>query len=269
MKFSVLIAHYNNAPFFKQCYESLKKQTYQNFEIILVDDCSTDNSLDEIEYFTKGDTRVKIFKNTENKGVGFTKKRCVEEATGEICGFVDPDDALTPDALERSIAEYHDKNTIATYSQFYVCDEKLNIKKIFPNTRKIKNNNKLFFNIHFEVAHFFSFKKATYLETEGINAELTSAVDQDLYLKLYEKGNFFFIAKPLYLYRIHEKGVSQEKSKKEKLNSNWDKVLRDTTKRRNTNLLYGKNISEIDSLQHFIVKKENTFLKKIIKKLPW
>ena len=269
MKFSVLIAHYNNAPFFKQCYESLRKQTYQNFEIILVDDCSTDNSLDEIEYFTKGDTRVKIFKNTENKGVGFTKKRCVEEATGEICGFVDPDDALTPGALERSIAEYHDKNTIATYSQCYVCDEKLNIKKIFPNTRKIKNNNKLFFNIHFEVAHFFSFKKATYLETEGINAELTSAVDQDLYLKLYEKGNFFFIAKPLYLYRIHEKGVSQEKSKKEKLNSNWDKVLRDTTKRRNTNLLYGKNISEIDSLQHFIVKKENTFLKKIIKKLPW
>ena len=269
MKFSVLIAHYNNAPFFKQCYESLKKQTYQNFEIILVDDCSTDNSLDEIEYFTKGDTRVKIFKNTENKGVGFTKKRCVEEATGEICGFVDPDDALTPDALERSIAEYHDKNTIATYSQFYVCDEKLNIKKIFPNTRKIKNNNKLFFNIHFEVAHFFSFKKATYLETEGINAELTSAVDQDLYLKLYEKGNFFFIAKPLYLYRIHEKGVSQEKSKKEKLNSNWDKVLRDTTIRRNTNLLYGKNISEIDSLQHFIIKKQNTFLKKIIKKLPW
>ena len=269
MIFSLLIAHYNNYPYFKQCYESLKKQTYQNFEILIVDDCSTDGSLEKIKNFCQDDHRIKLYKNEKNEGVGYTKKKCIELASGEICGFLDPDDALVSDAIEVVLDSYKKHSVIATYSQSYLCDEKLNIKKIFPNTRKIKNNNKLFFNIHFEVAHFFSFKKATYLETEGINAELTSAVDQDLYLKLYEKGNFFFIAKPLYLYRIHEKGVSQEKSKKEKLNSNWDKVLRDTTKRRNTNLLYGKNISEIDSLQHFIVKKENTFLKKIIKKLPW
>lgn len=267
MKFSVLIAHYNNAPFFKQCYESLKKQTYQNFEIILVDDCSTDNSLDEIAAFTKEDSRVKIFKNTENKGVGFTKKKCVEEASGEICGFVDPDDAITEDAIELSINAYQNQNVIATYSQIYICDEGLNVKKKFEPTQKIKNNNPLFFNVRFEVAHFFSFKKSTYLETEGINAELTSAVDQDLYLKLYEKGDFYYIPKPLYLYRLHEKGVSQEKSKKEKLNSNWDRVLRDTLKRRNINQLYGKNISEIISLQHFIFKKQNPFLKKIIDKI--
>ena len=269
MKFSVLIAHYNNAPFFKQCYDSLKKQTYQDFEIIVVDDCSTDDSFEKIQSYCDGDSRVKFFKNTENKGVGFTKRKCIEETSGEICGFVDPDDALTEDAIETSIKAYQFQNIIATYSEIYSCDENLNIIKKFEPTRKIKNKNLLFFNVKFEVAHFFTFKKSTYLETEGINADLTSAVDQDLYLKLYEKGDFYYIPKPLYLYRLHEKGVSQGKSKKEKLNSNWDKVLRDTTKRRNTNLLYGKNISEIDSLQHFIFKKQNTFLKKIIRKLKW
>lgn len=269
MKFSVLIAHYNNAPFFKQCYESLRKQTYQNFEIILVDDCSTDNSLYEIEDFTKGDTRVNIFKNTENKGVGFTKKRCVEEATGEICGFVDPDDALTPDALEKNIAEYHDKNTIATYSQCYVCDEKLNIKKIFPNTRKIKNNNKLFFNIHFEVAHFFTFKKEAYLKTEGINENYKVVEDIDLYLKLYEIGNFKFINKPLYLYRIHKSGLSHDETKAKIKNETWHTVLLSTAKRRNISKIFGKKINEIENLPKFLFQKENTFFKKIIKKLPW
>ena len=46
---SILIAHYNNYNYFKQCYESLKKQTYQNFEIVIVDDCSTDDSLEKIK----------------------------------------------------------------------------------------------------------------------------------------------------------------------------------------------------------------------------
>ena len=266
MKFSVLIAHYNNYGYFKQCYESLKEQTYQDFEIIVVDDCSTDDSFEKIQNYCNGDSRVKFFQNSENKGVGFTKRRCIEEAAGEICGFVDPDDALTEDALEISIKAYKE-NYIATYSQFYLCGENLNIIKKFEPTQKIKNKNLLFFNVKFEVAHFFTFKKYTYLETEGINAELTSAVDQDLYLKLYEKGDFYYIQRPLYLYRLHEKGVSQEKSKKEKLNANWDKVLRNTLKRRKITQLFGKNISEIESLQHFIFKKQNTFFKKIITKV--
>ena len=74
MNFSVLIAHYNNFLYFKKCYESLNQQTFKDFEIIIVDDCSTDNSLNEIITLTKGDERVKIYSNPQNMGVGFTKK---------------------------------------------------------------------------------------------------------------------------------------------------------------------------------------------------
>ena len=56
--------------------------------------------------------------------MGFTKRRCVEEASGEICGFVDPDDALTEDAVEISVKS-HENNCVAAYSQFYYCDENL------------------------------------------------------------------------------------------------------------------------------------------------
>lgn len=268
MKFSVLIAHYNNAEYFMQCYDSLKKQTYQDFEIIVVDDCSTDDSFEKIQNYCNGDSRVKFFQNSENKGVGFTKKRCVELASGEICGFVDPDDALTEDAIEISV-KAHENKCVAAYSQLYLCDENLKIKKIFKKTTKVKNNNPLFFNIHFEVSHFFTFKKEAYLRTEGINPNYKVAEDIDYILKLYEIGSFQFIKKPLYLYRIHKTGLSHDETKTYIKNETWHTVLLNAAKRRNISKLFGKKIDDIENLPKFIFQKENTLLKKIKRKLKW
>lgn len=269
MLFSILIAHYNNAAFFKQCYESLKNQTFHDFEIIVVDDGSTDGSLEEIEEFTKNDQRVKIFKNQENKGVGYTKKRCVELAKGEICGFVDPDDALVPDAIETCIKAFEKQNIIACYSQFYICDSHLKIQKKFPNTRKIKNKNPLFFNINFEASHFFTFRKEAYSKTEGINENYKVAEDMDFYLKLYETGDFVYIKKPLYLYRIHQSGLSHDQSKTDLKNKTWHNVLLNATKRRGIEKLYGQKTDAIDNLPKFLHKRQNTFFDKILKKLSW
>ncbi|MBW8521838.1 glycosyltransferase [Chryseobacterium chendengshani] len=265
MLFSILIAHYNNYQYFTECYDSILKQTYQDYEVILVDDCSVDDSYQKIIDLTKDDPKVKIFRNNENRGVGLTKKRCIEFASGEICGFVDPDDTLVENALQ-VIIENYGKNNIAVYSQFYECDAKLQPVKVFPHSRSVKNGDKNFFNVFFEVTHFFTFKKEAYYKTSGINENLTSAVDQDLYLKLYEIGNFKFVKIPLYFYRIHDKGVSQESSKKEKLHKNWHQTIFDTANRRNIKYLYGKKISEIENLPVFLKTKQNSILKKIQRK---
>lgn len=97
---SIVIPNYNRANLIGETLDSIIQQTYENWECIIVDDCSTDDSLQLIEGITKGDPRIKIFLNNNNQGVGFTKKRCIELATGDICAFVDPDDAITSDALE-------------------------------------------------------------------------------------------------------------------------------------------------------------------------
>lgn len=265
IKFSILVAHYNNYNYFTECYDSILKQTYQEYEIVLVDDCSTDDSYQKIIELTKDNPKVKIFRNEENSGVGLTKKRCIDLASGEICGFVDPDDTLTENALQ-IIIENYTENNIVVYSQFYECDAKLNPIKLFPHSRAIKNGNKLFFNVFFEATHFFTFKREAYYKTSGINDKLTSAVDQDLYLKLYEIGNFKFVKAPLYYYRIHEKGVSQESSKKEKLHQNWHQTILDTTKRRKIDSLYGEKITDIENLPGFLKVKQNSIFKKIQRK---
>lgn len=265
MLFSILIAHYNNYNYFLDCYKSILDQSYQNFEVVIVDDCSTDDSFEKITKLTESDTRFKLFRNEKNSGVGFTKKKCIEMASGEICGFVDPDDALAENAIEASL-EYHTEHNIATYSSFTLCDHNLQPQRTFAHSRAVKNGDKKFFNIFLEANHFFTFKKSAYEKTSGINPDLSSAVDQDLYLKLYEKGNFTFINQPLYLYRLHSNGVSQDSAKKSKLNDNWQKVILDTLQRRNITVLYNKNVTDIPDLPAFLKTKQNGLITKFLRK---
>jgi len=266
MLFSILVAHYNNYDYFLDCYESILKQTYQDFEVIILDDCSTDDSFEKIKELTRSDTRFRLFQNEENQGVGFTKRKCVELAFGEICGFLDPDDALVPEALEISVKNYSDNKIIGTYSLIKLCDEKLDVQKIFPNTRKIKSDDLHFFNINFEIAHFFTFRKSAYNKISGINPKLQVAEDIDLYLQLYDTGQIQFIPKPLYLYRLHNNGLSHTAEKQVIKQKNWHQVILQALERRKIDFLYGKRVNEIDNLPEFIFKKQNTFFKKILRK---
>ena len=206
--FSVLIAQYNNAHYLQEAVNSVKTQTYTNWEIIIVDDASTDDSTDLYKLYGN-DNRIKIFYNEKNKGCGYTKRLCAELARGEICGFLDPDDALVPDALEMMVNEHQKNKDIAlVYSKYVVCDEDLNQKYISPSIGKILEGSEYLHSTTSSISHFATFKKNLYNKTEGINPLLKRAVDKDLYLKMEEVGTLFFIDKPLYLYRIHRNGIS-------------------------------------------------------------
>lgn len=206
--FSVLIANYNNGKYLEETLTSIYNQTYTNWEIIIVDDCSTDQSL-QIYESLKNDSRIKIFYNKSNKGCGYTKRRCVAESTGDICGFVDPDDAIVPHAM-KAMVELHNENPDCSliHSKLYFCDENMNIKDEYPVARNVDSGDLLFFNLDGAITHFATFKKEFYDSTEGIDAYLKRAVDQDLYLKLYDAGKTLFLDELLYYYRRHSGGIS-------------------------------------------------------------
>ena len=244
MKFSVLIAHFNNSKYFKDCYDSLLLQTYENWEAVILDDASDENEKAAVQNLIKNDHRFKYFENSENQGVGFTKSKLIELATGEIVGYVDPDDAILPTAIEKSIEVFKkDKNTVLTYSRFFSCDKDLKPINPFKSAQQVQNNDLYFFNYPIQIAHFVCFKKATYLSTEKMNPDLKISEDQDLYLKLYEKGKVVFIDETNYLYRTHQGGISQNDHKK-KSYEYWGKVIFDAMKRRGLKTINGKNIPE-------------------------
>ena len=233
--FSLLIAQYNNGKYFEDCYNSIMAQTYQNWEVIIVDDCSTDDSVAVMKRIIGDDSRFKIEINAENKGCGFTKRRLADLSTGEICAFLDPDDAITEEAISVMVAE-HEKHPEASmiYSQPFFCYEFLNIKSE-KKLQQVENNNPYFFNFDGHVFHFLSYKKRLYDQSTGINSFLHRAVDQDLVFILYEVGTSIYVNKTLYKYRIHNNGISNTTNQDKAYFWYWVAII-DAAKRRNINI---------------------------------
>lgn len=97
---SVIIPVFNVEKYLHVCLNSVLNQSYQNFEVICIDDSSTDSSLEILEYFSKKDSRIKILKNDSNKGCGFSRNIGLNEAKGKYISFLDADDWLSPNTFE-------------------------------------------------------------------------------------------------------------------------------------------------------------------------
>lgn len=111
VKYSVLIPVYNVEKYLNECVDSVLSQTFQNFEIILVNDGSTDSSGKMCDEYAKKDNRVKVF-HQENEGLFLTRRFSISKAEGEFLLFLDSDDFWDADLLE----------TIDEYIEKYSCD---------------------------------------------------------------------------------------------------------------------------------------------------
>ena len=215
--FSVLIANYNNGKYLQEAIDSVFAQTYTNWEIIIVDDASTDNSSAIYEKYQQ-DSRFHIYYNEQNMGCGYTKCRCVELAQGEICGFLDPDDSITENALEVMAQVHLDNPEVSlAYSQLNVVDAEMNFVEVFDVQRDIPEDSS-FLEYGIGVSHFAVFKKSSYDKTPGINPKYLRAVDHDMYYLLEEVGTLMFVKKPLYNYRT-------ETNQNISLGENWYKAF--------------------------------------------
>lgn len=108
---SVIVPIYNIVEWLPRCVNSIRKQTYRNLEIILIDDGSTDNSGAMAEKFALEDKRVRVF-HKENGGVSSARNLGIEKARGEYIGFVDSDDYIEPEMYERLISVVLQENLL-------------------------------------------------------------------------------------------------------------------------------------------------------------
>lgn len=106
IKVSVIIPVYNVEKYLKRCLDSVLKQSFQDFELICVNDCSTDFSLEILEYYEKEyPDKVKILINEKNLGLSASRDRGIQEAEGEYIAFFDSDDYVKPDYLDKYVQQ--------------------------------------------------------------------------------------------------------------------------------------------------------------------
>ena len=197
--FSVLIANYNNGKYLMDAIESVRQQTYANWEIILVDDGNTDDS-EQVYKELEKDKRIHIYRNEKNMGCGYTKRRCAELANGELCGFLDPDDALMHNSLELEASIHMDHPEVAIiYSKPLFCDGEFNVLDRGQVPVFKKGETYLDHRTH-GALNFASYKNSYYKRTDGINPNLKAGVDQDLYFRMEEVGEFYVLDEFTYKY---------------------------------------------------------------------
>ncbi len=112
---------YNCGRFIAESIRSVLAQTYINWELIIVDDCSTDKTEDVVAYFD--DPRIHYLRNEQNKGAALTRNKALREARGRYIAFLDSDDLWNPDKLERQIAFMEQNRYAFTYHEYTEIDE--------------------------------------------------------------------------------------------------------------------------------------------------
>lgn len=131
---SIIMPSYNTANYIEASIESVRHQTYENWELIIVDDCSSDNT-DEVVKPLLSDARIRYLKNEQNSGAAVSRNRALREAKGKWIAFLDSDDLWLPEKLEKQVAfmeqnGYHFSYT--NYEEINMAGEKTGVRVTGP-----------------------------------------------------------------------------------------------------------------------------------------
>lgn len=127
---SIITPSYNSAKYIADTIEGICKQTYTNWELLITDDCSTDNSVDVILSYMKQDNRIKFDRLPQNSGAGICRNKSIEAAKGRYIAFCDSDDVWMSNKLEKQLDFMTSKNCALVYSSYIQMDEAKEVKGI-------------------------------------------------------------------------------------------------------------------------------------------
>lgn len=207
---SVCIPSFNNECSIAQTIDSILNQTYENIEIILIDNGSTDNTFNVMQKYL--DKKIKIHRNDKNIGVVGNWNKCIEHATGKYVCIFHADDIYSPYIIEIQVKAFNESQDIAAvFTTGYLMDDKqaiigeISLPKI--NAIQIKYNfDSLFNNIlshgNFLVCPSAMVKKEVYDNIGKFTDEYASCLDTDMWFRILKKYPIMVINKKLLLYRI-------------------------------------------------------------------
>lgn len=120
---SIITPLYNSEQFVSETIKSIINQTYKNWELILVDDCSTDSTLKIIKPFLEQYSNIRVFKNTTNEGAAVSRNKGIKNASGDYIAFLDADDLWLPEKLEKQLKFMQTHDIDVCFSSYTLIDE--------------------------------------------------------------------------------------------------------------------------------------------------
>ena len=226
MKVSVVIPVHNGEKYLAQAIESVLVQTFRDFELLIVDDGSTDGSHAIMDRCARRDARIRILSQA-NRGVSAAGNLGFEKARGEWVSRLDADDLFLPDKLQRQVAfirQHPDVRIVGTLGYFINHAGRIIglVNSDGPFTRaefeRMAGRGEPVFFVHSSTL----MHRQTVLAAGGYREQFVQAEDVDLWLRMAEKGHLLLkMPEPLLLYRLHGESLTMKRNAEQKRCHRW------------------------------------------------
>ena len=201
---------YNSAKFIKKAIDSVLTQSYSEWELIIVDDCSTDNSVKIIEEYSEIDSRIILIKKNINSGVADTRNFAVKFANGTYLAFLDSDDIWHSEKLKSQVDFMIKNNASISFTQYFRIDINDSIIKEVRNIPKLVTYNDLLKGNSIAM----STSMIDYKKIENVFFEKIGHEDYYFWLNILKLGTVAHgLKESLVFYRVHQSSLSSNKFK--------------------------------------------------------
>ncbi|GAB3163107.1 glycosyltransferase family 2 protein [Telluribacter humicola] len=214
---SVILPVYNQESYIAETIESILAQTYQHFEILILDDGSTDQSAQVIREYEKKDARIKAYYE-KNAGRSKATNKLVEKASGLLCALIDADDLMLPDRLEKQVAFHAQHPELAASScHCYYIDRKGKTMgtQVYTSLQTVDDCRNVLAKDQVVLCAYtgIMIAKSAFLEVGGLDQKFWPCEDMEFVNRLINKGHLItIIQEPLMKYRVHPASAMQSSS---------------------------------------------------------
>jgi glycosyltransferase involved in cell wall biosynthesis len=210
---SVFIPVYNAEGYIEDAIDSVLNQTYQNFEIIVLNDGSTDQTQHILKELAKKDERIKIYKNEQNLGLTLTRNKGINLCKGEYIALLDADDLMVKQRIEKQIdflKTNPDYDAVSSWMQIF---DQYGLKQII-RYRETMNDYKSVSIFYSPISHAAALFKSSVIQKLGYRTPFKFAEDYDMWFRFLMHYKVAVIPEVLYLYRNHEAQTISDTNKK-------------------------------------------------------
>lgn len=202
---SIIMPSYNTSKYISETIDSVINQTYKNWELIIVDDCSNDNTDKVIKKYLK-DKRIKYYKNEKNSGAAISRNKALKLANGEYIAFLDSDDLWEKEKLEKQIKFMEENNYYFSYTKYELIDEKSNsLNKVVSGPKKITKTGMYNFCYPGCLTVMYNQERVGLIQIE----DLPKNNDYAIWLKVIKYANCYLLNEKLSKYRIRSGSISR------------------------------------------------------------
>lgn len=245
---SIILPVYNGEKYLAQSIESCLNQTYKNIELIIVNDCSIDSSLEIAEYYAKIDNRVRVISNIENKRLPASLNIGHYSAFGDYLTWTSDDNIYNLNAIKVLVEAVEFNNVDVVYSNISLIN---NNGEVISRKNLANFENLIFGNF---VGSCFLYKKEVFKKNDGYNENLFLVEDYDFWLRASLHSKFYHLKEDLYNYRVHVNSLTNNISESLEDNRLWE---------RNIKSMYERFVNEVFKLNYEHTESISVFQLKI------